>query len=200
MNIDAYVTQTPEQAAGLKYCARCGDHYARDRYEPHACPDPTPEEEDADEMTEDIHYLMALLTRQEAESATKAEALQAALSNLPEQREWMQAQEAASLTREALRAALESTEGVQDTPHGKVGYQLRRSLTYSPALVRELCPDLAPLVIAEVVDGKALLSLAKTAAKSGKVSETLAADLEARAEVKTTKAWICQPALPLATA
>lgn len=94
--------------------------------------------------------------------------------------------------QKALQASLKDTVGVRDTDHGKVGYQERRTVTHKAEVVRELAPDLASLVITETVDKKALETMAKAAVKAGKAPETLLADLEARADVKVSNAWICQ--------
>lgn len=103
----------------------------------------------------------------------------------------------ASMTRtgeiqKALQAALKDSIGVRETEHGQVGYQERRTVTYLPGAVREMAPDLAALVITETVDKKALETMAKAAVKAGKAPADLLAQLEFRADVKVSNAWICQ--------
>lgn len=108
---------------------------------------------------------------------------------------------AASMTRtgeiqKALQASLKDTIGVRDTDYGKVGYQERRTVTHKAEAVRELAPDLAALVITETVDKKALETMAKAAIKAGKAPGDLLDQLEARADVKVSNAWICQVIAP----
>jgi hypothetical protein len=125
------------------------------------------------------------------EQAFRAEQ-QARIANLTETQAIAGSMTRTNEIQKALQAALKDAPGVLDTDHGKVGYQERRTVTHQAAAVRELAPDLAALVITETVDKKALETMAKAAIKAGKAPETLLADLEARADVKVSNAWICQ--------
>lgn len=125
------------------------------------------------------------------EQAFRAEQ-QARIANLTETIAIAESMTRTNEIQKALQASLKDTVGVRDTDYGKVGFQERRTVTYLPGAVRELAPDLAALVITETVDKKALETMAKAAVKAGKAPEDLLAQLEARADVKVSNAWICQ--------
>lgn len=116
--------------------------------------------------------------------------------NTPEARLVEEFTKQAAGIQDELRRFLDGTGEVLDTPAGKAGWQIRRSITYTPAGVRALAPDLAPLVISETVDAAGLKTMAKAAIKAGKAPGDLLEQLEAAAEVKETRAWICQPRAP----
>lgn len=104
--------------------------------------------------------------------------------------------QATKLREEAREFFAAQNRAVVTSFYGKVGMQARRSVTHSPAAVRELAPEIAHLVIDETVNGTNLKKFVGTLVKSGKAAANLLDLLEARAEVKTTYAFICQPADP----
>ncbi len=96
--------------------------------------------------------------------------------------------------RAELRALLENSKGVViETAAGKAGFQPRRSITYRPTDVRDLAGmAIAMLCIKETVDATALKAHIKAGVKAGTLAPDLLDQIEARAEVKTTQAFICE--------
>lgn len=118
-------------------------------------------------------------------------------SELTVYQEMNEAASKAATLRASAREFFESQPaGVVTTGNGKLGMQERRTLTFTPASVRQLAPEIAGLVIAESVDGPALKKIVPTLIKSGKARADLLTLLEERAEVKTTYAFVCQVAEP----
>lgn len=134
------------------------------------------------------HYLQAI-----KEAETARDSYEAILQASPAYQAMKQAEERAAALRAEARAHFETLPaGVVATEHGKIGYQERKSYTFSPESVREFAPGLVSFVIRETVDGAALKKFVPTVIKTGNAPADLMAQLEARAEVKITKAFICE--------
>lgn len=103
------------------------------------------------------------------------------------------ATEAAKIREEARAFFAQDNSAVVATHNGKIGMQQRRSITYTPASVRALAPEIAHLVIEEAVNGTNLKKFVAPLIKAGKAPADLMEMLESQAEVKTTYAFICQP-------
>jgi hypothetical protein len=94
---------------------------------------------------------------------------------------------------EQLKGLLKDTRGVVETPFGKVGYEIRRKVTYTPGLIRKLLPDFAKQLIGETVDTKTVDAFVKAGIKSKTMDESIAEDLANEADVDETSAWIDKP-------
>lgn len=136
-----------------------------------------------------------LLTKiREADAA--AASAQRVVAATPEGQALAALQSQAASYRAELQDLLKEAP-VVETPAGKAGYQERRSITYRPSAVRELAGQaIAMLCVKETVDATALKAHVKAGIKAGTVAPDLLEQIEARADVKVVKAFICQPQAP----
>jgi hypothetical protein len=137
-------------------------------------------------------FLGAILGSEQLAAETRAR-FEAEVKDLESYQAMNEAAESLARIKTDARAYFESQEpGVITTDWGKIGIQVRRTLTHSPAAVRELASSIADLAISETVNATDLKRFVGPLIKSGKAPADLMAQLEARATVKESKAFICE--------